>query len=205
MPLFPSPNLHRALSTFKSHSEPEVTPSISTIWTSHRHSCLRSTGHATESSVCSLLMCRNHAFKVKVTCCFQHETLSGSSLKLTQPALFPSQPIAHPSFPCQLSLGHICLVHIKHQSQPLPQGLCPGSSLFPTPGHAPPIVLSRICSKVTKEALLLPYKCRLPSLPSCYRLLPKDTCDRLCLFAMPTRMSAPWRLQLHSVLSIAIP
>lgn len=112
-------------------------------------------------AVSSLLTCRNHALKVKITCCLPAR--DWNAFNLTQSALFPSQPIIHPSFPCQLSLSHICLVHTKHQSQPLPQGLCHGSSLFPTPGYASPIVLSRICSKVTKEALLLPYKSRLPA------------------------------------------
>lgn len=136
----------------------------------------------------------------------QQETRHGSSLKLE---CFQSDPICllslsahhHPSFPCQLSLSHICLVGVKHQSQPL--GLCSCKSLFPTPGHAPPIVLSRLCSKVTKEAL--PPPSTNAAVCPHYRLLPNDTCDRPCLFAMPTRISAPWRLQLHSALSITIP
>lgn len=132
----------------------------------------------------------------------QQETRHGSSLKLE---CFQSDPICllslsahhHPSFPCQLSLSHICLVGVKHQSQPL--GLCSCKSLFPTPGHAPPIVLSRLCSKVTKEAL--PPPSTNAAVCPHYRLLPNDTCDRPCLFAMPTRISAPWRLQLLLCLS----
>lgn len=67
-----------------------------------------------------------------------------SSLSAHRPSLFPYQ----------FSFGHIYLVHTKHESKSLLQGLCSCSSLwpecpFPKPVNTPSIVLSKLCSNVT--------------------------------------------------------